>query len=55
MRTITVSFLGVAALVAGLLLVRQQRAGEDERPRFTPPGESLPGTISLDRLRASGY
>ena len=56
MRNFTVGFLGVAALVAGLVLVRQQsRAPEAERPRVVPAGESQPATISLERIRELGY
>ena len=56
MRTLTVSLLGAAAIAASLVLLRQQRQPEAPRqPRVTPAGETVPGTISLERLRESGY
>ncbi|HSM59220.1 MAG TPA: hypothetical protein VK849_00430 [Longimicrobiales bacterium] len=54
-RTLTVGLLGAAALAAGLILVRQPRDVDPERPRDVPAGETQPGTISLDRIRALGY
>jgi hypothetical protein len=54
-RTFTVSLIGVAALAAGLLLIRQQRQVDPSRLKEVPPGETLPTEISLDRLRESGY
>jgi hypothetical protein len=55
-RTLLVSLLGAAALAAGLVLIRQT----DPQPlprsrRDSHAGESEPGTISLERLRALGY
>ena len=57
MRTLTVGLLGAAALAAGLLLVRQQRLVPEqlEGPKEVPAGESHPGQISLERIRALGY
>ena len=54
MRTLTYSLLGAAALAAGLLLVRQQKLVEDERPKLVPAGETVPANISLERLRELG-
>ena len=55
-RTIAVGLLGAAAVAAGLVLLRQQRAPEETASfQEVPPGESLPGAISLDRLRELGY
>jgi hypothetical protein len=57
----TLGLLGAAALTlgltAGLLLVRPPRVSEATSPRAktTPAGEKVPGTISLDRIRAVGY
>ena len=56
MRTLTVSLLGAAAVAASLVLLRAQRE-EVVRPqtRIVPPGETMPGSISLDRLRERGF
>jgi hypothetical protein len=55
-RTLTVSLLGVVAVAASLVLLRQQRQPEVPRqPRITPAGETVPGTISLERIRELGY
>jgi len=54
MRTLTYSLLGAAALAAGLILVRQQKLVEDERPKIVPAGETVPATISLEKLRELG-
>jgi hypothetical protein len=55
-RTLTVSLLGVAAVAASLVLLRQQKQPELPRQhRVTPAGETVPGTISLERLRELGY
>jgi len=58
-RTLTFGLLGAAALAVGLLLVRQQRdhevVGSLVGSQDIPAGESQPGTISLDRIRAVGY
>jgi hypothetical protein len=54
-RSFTVGLLGAAALAAGLLLVRQQKEPETDRPSSVPAGETQPATISLDRIRALGY
>ncbi len=49
----TYKLLGVAALVAGLLLIRQQKQEEPVAGEL-PPGESVPSEISLERLRELG-
>jgi hypothetical protein len=54
-RTITFGLLGAAALAVGLLLVRQHRDPEVVAAQDIPAGESHPGTISLERIRAVGY
>ena len=54
MRKMTYSLLGAAALAAGLLLVRQQKQVEEERPKVAPAGETVPAVISLERLRELG-
>ena len=54
MRTLTYSLLGAAALAAGVLLVRQQKPAEEERPKMVPAGETVPAVISLERLRELG-
>ena len=56
MRTLAVSLLGAAAVAASLMLLKQQRDEESRpQPRVVPPGESMPGAISLDRLRELGF
>ncbi len=58
MRKFTVSLMGAAALVtAGLALLRQGigRPGPVEGTvDQVPPGETVPGKISLERLRELG-
>jgi hypothetical protein len=54
-RTLTVSLLGAAAIAASLVLLRQQKPELPRQPRVTPAGETVPGTISLERLRELGY
>ena len=55
-RTLTFGLLGAAALAAGLLLVRQQRVTDPHgTSQQIPAGETQPGTISLERIRAVGY
>jgi hypothetical protein len=54
-RTLVVSLIGVAALTAGLVLIRQQKQVGLPQIKEVPPGESVPGTISLERLRELGY
>ena len=54
MRTLTYSLLGAAAIAAGVLLVRQQKQVEEERPKQVPAGETVPAVISLEKLRELG-
>jgi hypothetical protein len=54
-RTLVVSLIGAAALTAGLVLIRQQKQVGLPQVREVPPGENVPGTISLERLRELGY
>ena len=54
-RTLVVSLLGVAAVAAGLVLIRQKGPEPQYRIRDVHAGESQPGTISLERLRELGY
>jgi hypothetical protein len=54
-RTLVVSLMGIAALTAGLVLIRQQQQVGMPRVKEVPPGENLPGRISLERLRELGY
>ena len=54
-RSFAIGLLGAAALAAGLMLVRQQKEPETDRPSSVPAGETQPATISLDRIRALGY
>ena len=53
-RTFVVSLLGVAAVAAGLVLIRQKPEPQ-LRMRDVHAGESQPGTISLEKLRELGY
>jgi hypothetical protein len=54
-RTLVVSLLGVAAVTAGVLLCRQQKLFTAPGLKEVPAGESMPATISLERLRELGY
>ena len=54
-RTLVVSLLGVAAVAAGLVLIRQKGPEPQLRIRDVHAGESQPGTISLEKLRELGY
>ena len=54
-RTLFVSLLGAAALVAGLVLLNQKGPEPLPKKRDSHAGESQPGTISLERLRELGY
>ena len=56
MRALTVGLIGAAALVAGILIVREIRAGDDTpRSRELRAGESEPSYLSLERIRKLGY
>jgi hypothetical protein len=54
-RTITVSLIGATVLVAGLILIRQQKQVEGPSIKDVRPGETVPSEISLERLRELGY
>jgi hypothetical protein len=54
MRTLALSLLGVAALTAGLILIRNTRPEHATHQELVPPGESVPGRIALERLRELG-
>ena len=54
-RTLVVSLLGVAAVAAGLVLIRQKGPEPQLGIRDVHAGESHPGTISLEKLRELGY
>lgn len=55
-RKISVSLLGTAALAAGLIFLRGIGRPEPETVTVdeVPPGETVPGQISLERLRELG-
>lgn len=54
-RTLAVSLMSAAAVAAGFILIRQQRvevsAGSEN---VVPAGETVPGAISLERVRELG-
>lgn len=54
-RNFVVSLLGAAALTAGLLLLRHHKEVVTPTAASVPPGESVPGEISLERLRERGF
>lgn len=54
-RTLVVGLVGVAAFTAGLVFIRQQKQVVLPRLGVVPAGESMPATISLERLRELGY
>ena len=54
MRKVTMGILGAAAAVASLLLIRQQKQIEPKEVAEVAPGETVPGAISLERLRELG-
>ena len=53
-RKVTLGFLGAAAAVASLLLIRQTKQVTPKESARLPAGESVPGDISLERLRELG-
>ena len=53
-RKMTLGVLGAAAAVASLLLIRQTKQIPPKETLDLPAGESVPGNISLDRLRELG-
>lgn len=50
----TLGMLGAAAVMASLLLIRQQKEIEPKEVAEVAPGETVPGAISLERLRELG-
>lgn len=50
-RAFVVSLIGIAALAAGLIALRQHKEEPQVEP---PPGEQVPQEILLDRIRAAG-
>lgn len=58
-RTFVVSLLGAVCLTAGVVLLRANRADQGKEVKkevnLIPPGESVPGTIALERLREMGF
>jgi len=57
MEKITVSLLGVAAVAASVLALRQPRptpVRSSETARSVPAGETVPAQISLERIRELG-
>jgi hypothetical protein len=56
MRALTVGIIGAAALVAGIIIVREIRNGDDpSRSRELRAGETEPSYLSLERIRSLGY
>lgn len=53
-RTFVVSLIGAAAVAAGLVLLRQQKESEMNDAAQIFPGERVPATIVLERLRNAG-
>ena len=54
-RTLAVSIVSAAAVAAGVLLIRQRGEEVEANPEnIVPAGETVPGTISLDRVRELG-
>jgi len=51
---VTLGILGVAAAVASLLLIRQTKQITPKEAIDVPAGETVPGNISLERLRELG-
>jgi hypothetical protein len=56
LRTFAVSVMSAVAVAAGLLLIKGQRHEDVEQSldNVVPAGETVPGTISLERLRELG-
>jgi len=53
-RKVTLGILGAAAAVASLLVIRQTKQITPKEAADVPAGETVPGNISLDRLRELG-
>jgi hypothetical protein len=54
-RTLVYSLIGVAAVAAGVLLIRQQKQVAAPKLREIPGGENAPRQFSLEHLRELGY
>ena len=54
MRNFAIGLLSAAALATTFVLVRQQREVAGKALRVVPAGETLPATISLQRIREAG-
>lgn len=52
-RTFVVSLIGAAAVAAGLVILRQQKDPGIFMAEV-PPGESVPATLVLERIRSAG-
>jgi len=56
MRALTVGLIGAAVLVAGIIIVREIRTGDEfPRSREIRAGETEPSYLSLERIRSLGY
>ncbi len=53
-RKVTLGILGAAAAVASLLLIRSTKQVTPKETVDLPTDETVPGTISLERLRELG-
>ena len=53
-RKVTLGIVGAAAAVASLLLIRQTKQLPSKETLDLPAGETVPGNISLERLRELG-
>ncbi len=53
-RKVTLGILGATAAVASLLLIRQTKQVTPKEAVRVPAGESVPGSVSLERLRELG-
>ena len=55
-RKVTLGVLGVVAMAAGVLLVRTQKQPrpKDEPAELVQAGETVPGILSLERIRELG-
>jgi hypothetical protein len=51
---VTLGILGAAAAVTSLLLIRQTKQITPKEALDVPAGETVPGSISLERLRELG-
>ncbi len=53
-RKVTLGILGAAAAVTSLVLIRQTKLETPKEVLDVPAGETVPGNISLERLRELG-